>query len=223
MAESLPQNTGITDTSNGAESNFRIFNTVADDDFGFYYNAQEWQADVCIETTLRELFIPALCSRQGVNVVVNSQCAVEFNAILTEFMTTALDYSKCCCGNDHLLHISRPFFSNGTVYYSRYINYYPTLANYISWYGPWTFAQVEQWLRPVCEAVAMLHENGISHYAISPNNIGIIKDKWKDERAVLMDFGRAIYDSTRAYLTLTPYLPKEQYMIVWLNSFLGLG
>lgn len=217
MAIFLPQNFSITNSSTCSNCVYTIMpGFVADDDFGFYYNVQNWQADVCLQTILKELFIPALCARDGNRVIVkNSKCAGEFDEILTTFMSRAVEYNMCASRNDNLVYIDRPFFTNGTVYYSRLIYHGPSLAEYVAEHGPFTFAQVEQWLRPVCEAVALLHDNNIWHYAISPYNIQIVKVIETEERAVLMDFGRAIQGleprKVLAYPTLTPYLPKEQY------------
>ena len=219
MTSALPLRTNINDTATDYCCEYTIQRVAASDDYGIYYltELRQYLVDVHInETILKELFIPALCARDGNRVIVkNSKCAGEFDEILTTFMSRAVEYNMCASRNDNLVYIDRPFFTNGTVYYSRLIYHGPSLAEYVAEHGPFTFAQVEQWLRPVCEAVALLHDNNIWHYAISPYNIQIVKVIETEERAVLMDFGRAIQGleprKVLAYPTLTPYLPKEQY------------
>lgn len=219
MTSALPLRTNINNTATDYCCEYTIQRVAASDDYGIYYltELRQYLVDVHInETILKELFIPALCARNDNRVIVkNSKCAGEFDEILTTFMSRAVKYNMCASRNKNLVNINQPFFANGTVYYSRPIYHGPSLAEYVAEHGRFTFAQVEQWLRPLCEAVAMLHDNNIWHYAISPHNIQIVKVKETEERAVLMDFGRAIQGleprKVLAYPTLTPYLPKEQY------------
>ena len=219
MASALPLRTNIYDTATDYGCEYTIQRVAASDDYGIYYltELRQYLVDVHInESILKELFIPALCARNDNRVIVkNSKCAGEFDEILTTFMSGAVKYNMCASRNKNLVNIGQPFFANGTVYYSRPIYHGPSLAEYVAEHGRFTFAQVEQWLRPLCEAVAMLHDNDVSHFAISPYNIQIVKENGKEERAVLMDFGRAVQGmgprKVLAYPTLTPYLPKEQY------------
>jgi serine/threonine protein kinase len=68
-------------------------------------------------------------------------------------------------------------------------------------FAPWRRAEVLALLRPVCEALAEAHEQGIAHRDVSPNNLFVCAEG-SAQRVRLIDFGIAKVVHDPAWATL---------------------
>lgn len=111
------------------------------------------------------------------------------------------------------------FEANNTAYYVMEYLEGESLDDYIRRVGPLTQEQTVYFLRPIVEAVALLHDNRLTHYDIKPQNIIIAPGSDSVPRPVLIDFGLSKhYDESGRATSTTPvgghspgYSPIEQY------------
>ncbi len=116
-------------------------------------------------------------------------------------------------GNEHVVRISAYFEENGTAYYVMEYIEGPTLQAYMGQFGGRLgVKEAKHLLLPLMEAMEAVHEKGIVHRDIAPDNILITRDG----TAKLIDFGAARYSTGEKSKSLDVILkhgfaPKEQY------------
>ena len=170
---------------------------------------------------LKEHFISSLCSRDG------KTCAVEFSAPVADevnrslhaFIKEAKRLQSLGIDHPNIVRINEVFEANNTAYYVMEYLGSTTLADYVAQNGPMSPPAAKSMLRPVVEAVAMLHRNSIAHYDIKPGNIMLHEADDGILRPVLIDFGLSKHYDNRGHATstiaaagFTPgYAPSEQY------------
>ena len=103
------------------------------------------------------------------------------------------------------------FFSeNNTAYIVMEYIGGETLSEYLAKKGRLSFREAFTVLRPVLEALGRLHEAGVVHGDVSPDNIILT-----DGGARLIDFGAAarsgVFEGTRKVTLKKRYAPPEQY------------
>ncbi len=140
-------------------------------------------------------------------------------------MASFINEARLLGGFDHpaLVKVYRFWQANGTAYMA--MPYYEgmTLKKWLADLGA---PPSERWLRqlvePVMEAVQVLHDHGIVHRDIAPDNILLLYDRGAGNyleqapRPVLLDFGAARRVAAEATQQLTSilktgYSPVEQY------------
>ncbi|MBO7253558.1 MAG: BspA family leucine-rich repeat surface protein [Oscillospiraceae bacterium] len=121
-------------------------------------------------------------------------------------------------GIPQIVRVMRYFEENGTAYIAMEYVEGMDLRRYLRWQGrPLTMNQVHQLLGPVIQALYYVHEAGLVHRDISPDNIMVLPNG----TAKLLDFGAARYvenpnaeqdrnTSTQAILK-HGFAPPEQY------------
>lgn len=170
---------------------------------------------------LKEHFISSLCSRDG------KTCAVEFSAPVADevnrslhaFIKEAKRLQSLGIDHPNIVRINEVFEANNTAYYVMEYLGSTTLADYVAQNGPLWPPAAKSMLRPVVEAVAMLHRNSIAHYDIKPGNIMLHEGDDGTLRPVLIDFGLSKHYDSRGHATSTiaaagytpGYAPSEQY------------
>ncbi len=170
---------------------------------------------------LKEHFISSLCSRDG------KTCAVEFSAPVADevsrslhaFIKEAKRLQSLGIDHPNIVRINEVFEANNTAYYVMEYLGSTTLTDYVAQNGPLSPAAAKSMLRPVVEAVAMLHRNSIAHYDIKPGNIMLHEGDDGTLRPVLIDFGLSKHYDNRGHATSTiaaagytpGYAPSEQY------------
>lgn len=105
----------------------------------------------------------------------------------------------------------RDFFQeNGTAYIVMEYLDGITLKNYIKKYGPIPADTFFPMIAPILQALGNIHQQGLIHRDISPDNIMMLKDG----RLKLLDFGAArevTGDKSLSVVLKKGYAPEEQY------------
>ena len=170
---------------------------------------------------IKEHFLSMLCAREpgtsNIHYLPNSTEEVQRSQ--KAFIAEAQRLQKLGINHHNIVEVNEVFEYNKTAYYvMEYIDG-GSLADYVRAHGGrLSWAETTRLIRPICEAVAMLHSNMVAHYDIKPQNIMIQQDE-DGLRPVLIDFGLAKhYDgqgqatSSIAAAGYTPsYAPMEQY------------
>ena len=104
------------------------------------------------------------------------------------------------------------FRENGTAYIVMEYLEGITLKQYLQTYGPISVEEMQNIFAPILEALDKIHQNGVIHRDISPDNIMVLKDG----SVKLMDFGAARdyteFGEKSLSIVLKPgYAPAEQY------------
>ena len=171
---------------------------------------------------IKELFVDAYCYRQpnSPQVICNPSKEREVAQSKRAFISESQRLQRLGINHPNIVKVDEVFEANGTAYYVMEYLEGGALTDYVRQHGPrLSFADMAQLMRPICEAVGMLHQNRVAHYDIKPQNIMIGQDGTGQVRPVLIDFGLAKhYDgqgqatSTLAAAGFTPgYAPMEQY------------
>ncbi|MCR4640940.1 MAG: serine/threonine protein kinase [Lachnospiraceae bacterium] len=139
---------------------------------------------------------------RGENFEYGKECFLQEARTLAEFI-----------GNENIVRIFSYFEENGTAYFAMEYVEGTGFDRYIAGHGgKLSFAEICRILFPVMDALNAVHEKGIIHRDISPDNIYITSDGG----IRLLDFGAARYSlgdrSCSLDVVLKPgYAPKEQY------------
>lgn len=181
--------------------------------FGITYRALDHKSGSRV--ALKEFFPDSLAARtsattvsafagpRGEDFAYGKQCFLQEAETLAQFI-----------GNDNIVRVHSYFEENGTAYFVMDYIEGISLAEYIRHYGgKITYEQSLNALLPVIDALGAVHNQGIIHRDVTPDNIfitteGVIK---------LIDFGAARYslgDKSQSLDIVLKhgYAPKEQYM-----------
>jgi serine/threonine protein kinase len=198
---------------NGVQlAEFEIIGLIGEGGFGIVYLA--WDTQLRRNVALKEYIPSALASRVGGGQVsVKSERHEEtFRAGLRSFINEA----RLLAQFDHhsLVKVYRFWEANGTAY--MVMPYYEGLTlreSLRQMPAPPDEAYLRALLKPLLEALEVLHAAQCYHRDIAPDNIMLLKNSG---RPLLLDFGaarRVIGDMTQALtVILKPgYAPVEQY------------
>lgn len=177
--------------------------------------------DYTARFAVKEHFIQMLCERDLLtnNVHFLQTASKEVASSKRAFISEALRLQRLGINHRNIVKVDEVFEANGTAYFVMEYLESESLAMYVKSHGgKLSFAETSKLLKPICEAVAMLHKNRVAHYDIKPQNIMITTDR-QGIRPVLIDFGLAKHyngqgqaTSTLAAGGYTPgYAPMEQY------------
>ena len=192
-------------------SEFEIIGLVGEGGFGIVYLAHDHSLQRNV--ALKEYMPSALAARTaGMTVAVKSERHAEtFQAGLKSFINEA----RLLARFDHssLVKVYRFWEANGTAYMAMPFYEGATLSEALRRLGePPDEAWIRDLLRPLLDALDLIHSEQCFHRDIAPDNILILKDG----RPLLLDFGaarRVIGDMTHVLtVILKPgYAPVEQY------------
>ena len=154
---------------------------------------------------LKELFVDIYCFRRekSTEMEFHQSKASDVERFKQAFVSEALRLQKLGLGHPNIVKVDEVFEANGTAYYVMEYLEGATLTDYVATHGKrFNFAQTSALLRPICDAVAMLHDNKVAHYDIKPHNIMIQQDD-DGLRPVLIDFGLAKHYDGQGQATST--------------------
>ncbi|MCR5268723.1 MAG: protein kinase [Lachnospiraceae bacterium] len=122
--------------------------------------------------------------------------------------TTLADF----IGNENIVRVYNYFEENGTAYFAMEYIQGQSLQSYLKKNGKLSFGEACRILFPVMDALTAVHEKGIVHRDVSPDNIYLTVD----DQVKLLDFGAARYslgDRTQSLSVVLKhgFAPLEQY------------
>lgn len=190
-----------------------IGETVGSGGFGIIYKA--WDVKLEIIVAVKEFFPARLVTRaEGLkNLIVSRKAQDEFNYRKTRFLAEARDMAKFGA-HRNIPNVYEFFEENNTAYIVMELLKGISLSEYMSQNGGIVdkdFAVMVA--NEICNALGSLHEKGIIHRDVAPDNVFICMDK--EIKVKLLDLGGAkLADSTDKIIDviLKPgYSPAEQY------------
>jgi serine/threonine protein kinase len=181
--------------------------------FGITYLA--WDIYLDRKLAVKEFFPRDLCYRETGNIFVSIYSGTESSQYyygLDKFLDEGKTLAKFD-GHPNIVSVRDFFKANDTAYLA--MNYLEgaTLFHYLSAKGERiSYSEALQIIMPVLDALRAVHEAGLLHRDISPDNIMITTKG----RVVILDFGaarHAIGEKGKNYsVILKPgYAPEEQY------------
>ena len=180
--------------------------------FAMSYLASDLEQDTSV--VLKECFPAIIADRapDGLSVVVSEPDQEDFAAYCQQLTSEAETLTRCTLPN--IPRCFDCFKENNTCYLVTEYIPGPTLKNYIDIHGGRLAVQeAKRLLLPVLDDLDRLHEQGILHRDIAPDNLIISSDR---DVAVLVDFGSALTpdkNGKTAQVFLKPgFSPPEQYM-----------
>lgn len=189
--------------------------------FGITYIAIELNLNV--KVAIKEYFPADVCNRSGSSrkvEVSNQQVGEEgFQKGIAAFQKEAK--ALALYDTPSIAHVREFFRENNTAYIVMdYIDGTDLSKELSNCGGRMPWERVKTLMLPLIQALNSLHEKGLIHRDIKPDNLKIIRDEESGtERLVLLDFGAArnvvSADQTNTYTQiLTPgYAPFEQYQV----------
>ena len=179
--------------------------------FGITYEARDHKTDARV--AIKEFFPDAMATRtqstvmpfsgeRGESYQYGRECFLQEAETLAKFI-----------GNESIVRIYSYFEENGTAYFVMDFVEGTSFDDYIKQRGgKLSFEEASKILIPVMDALGAVHEKGIIHRDVTPDNIYITKDG----TVKLLDFGAARYsigDKSRSLDVVLKhgFAPKEQY------------
>lgn len=177
--------------------------------------------DVKVNLAVKEHFISSMCGRETDSQMVqfSEPVADTVNKSLNSFIKEAKRVQELGVESPNIIKFNEVFEANNTAYYvMEYLNGV-TLEQFVQQRGRLSGEEAETLLRPIAEAVSILHTKKLTHYDIKPQNIIITTNEDGILRPVLIDFGLSKhYDSGGAATSMIDmvgfsrgYAPVEQY------------
>ena len=180
--------------------------------FGITYLAQDYQTKGLV--AIKEFFPDSMATRTEKITVcpLSGEQGENFAYGLNSFLEEAKTMAEFI-GNPNITRVDSYFEENGTGYFvmeyldgDSFLNYIRARGGRLSWEDTMRVAL------PIMDALAAMHEKGIIHRDVTPDNIYITKDG----TVKLLDFGAARYSLGNVSRSLDVILkhgfaPKEQY------------
>jgi serine/threonine protein kinase len=192
---------------------FEITGLVGKGDFGIVYLAQDHSLER--KVAIKE-YMPSLIAARMADAITVKVRSVQERETFETGRRSFMSEARMLAQFDHpaLVKVSRFWEANGTAY--MVMPYYEghTLRDALKVRArPVTEAWVRKILKPVADALALMHRDNCLHRDISPDSIMLLEG---NDRPVLLDFDaarRVIGDMTQALTSiLRPgFAPVEQY------------
>lgn len=209
----------------GPERAYTVIKVLGQGGFGITYlvTGKVKVGNISLEGrfALKEHFISSLCSRDNATHAIrfSTPVADEVDRSMRAFVKEAQRLQSLGIDHPNIVKINEVFEANNTAYYVMEYLGGTTLRDYVEANGAMSPVAAKALLRPVVEAVAMLHHNNIAHYDIKPGNIMLHEEESGEVRPVLIDFGLSKHYNDRGHATSTlaaagytpGYAPVEQY------------
>jgi serine/threonine protein kinase len=195
---------------------YMLGKVIGEGGFGITYIG--WDLNLQVRVAIKEYFPVGLATREtgrGSGHTITALPGVRqenYRQGLEKFMTEAKNLSKFY-NLKGIVAVKDFFFENDTAYMVMEFVDGITLGKYLKDHGGQISEQeVLQLFHPVMESLKVVHQSGIIHRDISPDNIMMTKDG----RMKLIDFGAARFaggDTERSLTIILKhgYAPAEQY------------
>ncbi|MGI9388853.1 MAG: serine/threonine protein kinase, partial [Boseongicola sp.] len=174
--EALPIGTNLLDDQ------FTITGFLGAGGFGISYRAKDNVLGRTI--VIKECFPCDICTRKGKSAVARSNTMAELmQSTVEKFMSEARNLAKL--RHPNIVGVHRAFEENKTAYMALDLIEGRELYEVIKSSSPLSPARIKSILVQLLDAIEMIHEEGILHRDISPDNI-LIEESGTP---VLIDFG----------------------------------
>ena len=180
--------------------------------FGITYLARDSLDRLVV---IKECFPGTFCRRQNASVVARSRAhQAELRSIVRLFTQEARSLAKA--GHPNVVGVHQVFEDNGTAYMALdYVEGMDLLEIITETPGILTPQQINGYLTKMLDAISFVHDQGILHRDISPDNILVRADN----EPVLIDFGAAREEASKQSRLLSAlrvvkdgYSPQEFYV-----------
>lgn len=181
---------------------YRIISVLGQGGFGITYLArhQELEMDVAI----KELFLNAqgtFCTRNASDHTVHPHFSPEkFAEFRDRFLQEARTLARFR-NVPGVVRVMDTFSEHGTAYFVMELVQGPSLRKYVEENGPFSIEAATDFAKKLLEALQQVHEGGVLHRDINPNNILVTSGL----RPVLIDFGISREYQEDAALTQTTF------------------
>lgn len=194
----------------GENSNYTIGKVIGRGSFGVTYIA--WDNVLERKVAVKE-YMPNGCATRGIGettVSIVKSNYTQFSQGIEKFIDEARKLAKFQ-EEDGIVKIYDHFYENETAYIVMEYLDGVTLSRYLEENGTFESHKAVELLMPILRSLVKVHEAGIIHRDIAPDNIMITKDG----KAKLIDFGAARYVSVTGSKSLSVlvklgYSPIEQ-------------
>ncbi len=191
---------------------YLLGNVLGKGGFGITYNA--WDSQTSSRVALKEFFPSGYVTRAPRQTGV-AMLKAEYGGAFTHWLNAFIDEAKVLSNIAHLagvVKIKNFFTENNTAYIAMEFLDGISLRQYLSARGgKLPLNETLHIMRPVLEALLTLHQYGVIHKDISPENIQIVQNR----EVKLIDFGAAsIYNRSvqKPYIILKHgFSPIELY------------
>lgn len=188
--------------------------------FGITYKVIR-QSDGAI-FAMKEYFPDKLCERSdGTRMSYLKTNSESIETGLSDFITEAKRLSKQNISHPNIVAVSEVFKANNTAYYiMEFIDGY-NIRQYVKKNKkPLSIEQALSVMKPILQAVALLHKHTLTHLDIKHDNIVLTFVDDDTARPVLIDFGQSKHYDKKGNATSTltnagcsdGFAPQEQYL-----------
>lgn len=170
---------------------------------------------VAIKEYMPSEFSTRMLHQQELTIANNEKKNKQFHDGMKKFIREAEKLAQV--GSiDGIVHVFDSFEENNTAYIVMEYLEGETLTAYLQQEGMIDEHQALDLMIPILQALEIVHEKGIIHRDIAPDNIFLVKDKDGNRNVKLIDFGASKYATTSHSKSLTViikpgYSPEEQY------------
>ncbi len=185
---------------------------IGEGGFGITYIGRDTTLDM--KVAIKEYYPNGFVNRNHENTsnlsVTNQKQKEFFEKGKERFLTEARNIAKFN-QEKGIVDVRDYFEENGTAYIIMEYLEGVTLSEYVKQNGTMNATQLFTLMKPVMKSLQKMHDKGIIHRDISPDNIMYLKDG----TLKLMDFGSARYfnnqDNVMSVVLKMGYSPEEQY------------
>lgn len=185
--------------------------------FGVTYIGYDIQLKrtIAIKEYLPSEFATRVLHQQDLMVANNEKKRQQFSDGMKKFIQEGQKLAQVS-NVEGIVHMYDSFEANHTAYIVMEYLEGETLASFLEREGQMSEEQALEFIMPVLRALEMVHEKGIIHRDIAPDNIFLTLDENGKLKVKLIDFGAAKFATTSHSKSLTViikpgYSPEEQY------------
>ena len=170
---------------------------------------------VAIKEYLPSEFATRMIHHSDVMIDKSEKKTKQFRDGMTKFLKEGQKLAKVNDING-IVHMYDCFEANNTAYITMEYLQGETLSKYLEKTGPIDEQTTMEMMLPIIQALETVHEKGIIHRDIAPDNLFVVENEDGKKELKLIDFGASKFASTSHSKSLTViikpgYSPEEQY------------